>query len=65
MTHRLGHFMEKCEHGIVLSQCRCPGPKLIRRVPCVHKDLPPPDPATRANWAQIMLIRALGDGRLD
>lgn len=21
------HYIEKCKHGLVLSQCRCPGPR--------------------------------------
>lgn len=21
-----GHFREECEHGVVITQCRCPGP---------------------------------------
>lgn len=28
------HYVERCEHGTVVSQCRCPGPKSIRIVAC-------------------------------
>lgn len=29
-----GHYIEKCKHGIVLSQCRCPGPKTEYIIEC-------------------------------
>lgn len=29
------HSMTKCaEHDRVITQCRCPGPKLVKRIPC-------------------------------
>lgn len=28
------HFQEVCEHGTVVAQCRCPGPKSVKIVPC-------------------------------
>lgn len=29
------HFVEKCKScGIVISQCRCPGPKLVKHGLC-------------------------------
>ena len=29
------HFRQECEgHGIVVTQCRCPGPKASQTVPC-------------------------------
>lgn len=34
-----GHFIEKCKHGIVVRQCRCPGPKIERIVPCAHEEI--------------------------
>jgi hypothetical protein len=30
----MGHFINKCEHGVVVSQCRCMGPKTTTIVPC-------------------------------
>lgn len=31
------HFIKKCVHGIVLSQCRCPSAdKRVEIVPCYH-----------------------------
>lgn len=37
------HHMDKCRHGVVMAQCRCPHPnKAVRTVPCTHEDLPPP-----------------------
>lgn len=29
-----GHYIEKCKHGIVLSQCRCPGPRTEYIIEC-------------------------------
>ena len=29
-----GHYIEKCVHGIVLSQCRCPGPRTEYVIEC-------------------------------
>lgn len=33
------HFIERCSCGIVLNQCRCPGPKTTRvsSKPCTHR----------------------------
>lgn len=28
------HHIDRCRHGVVISQCRCPGPKTTRIVPC-------------------------------
>lgn len=28
------HYIERCKHGKVLSQCRCPGPKTEYTVEC-------------------------------
>ena len=28
------HVVEKCRHGKVVRQCRCPGDKSVREVPC-------------------------------
>jgi hypothetical protein len=29
------HMIEKCEHGIMHAQCRCPAPdKTVKIVPC-------------------------------
>lgn len=28
------HYRSKCVHGVVVAQCRCPGPKTVRVVPC-------------------------------
>jgi len=28
------HFVKRCEHGTVVAQCRCPGPKTATIVPC-------------------------------
>ena len=37
MTH-VGHYIERCECGIAMTQCRCMGPKEERIVsPCRHK----------------------------
>lgn len=30
----MSHFIEVCEYGIVHAQCRCPGKKTVRTVPC-------------------------------
>lgn len=31
----VGHYIERCEHGTVGGQCRCPSKdKEIRRIPC-------------------------------
>ena len=47
-----GHFIEKCEHGMVVRQCRCPDPnKAVRIVAC-------PDPencAMRPMAEEVML----------
>lgn len=38
-----GHHINKCKHGVVMSQCRCPSPnKTVNLVQCVHEDLPAP-----------------------
>lgn len=30
-----GHFRNECKHGVVVNQCRCPGPnKTVTVVPC-------------------------------
>lgn len=29
-----GHYIEKCKHGLVLSQCRCPGPRTEYIIEC-------------------------------
>lgn len=36
----MSHFIEKCKHGTVVRQCRCPGPKAERIVACPfgHED---------------------------
>lgn len=28
------HYLDKCKHGVVVRQCRCPGPKTVNVVPC-------------------------------
>ena len=34
-----GHFIEKCEHGAVVTQCRCPDPnKTLTIVACPDPD---------------------------
>lgn len=30
----MGHYREECKHGIIRGQCRCPGPKTVKIVPC-------------------------------
>ena len=30
----MAHHRDECEHGVMVSQCRCPGPKTINIVPC-------------------------------
>lgn len=38
-----GHHINKCKHGVVMGQCRCPSPnKTVNIVHCVHTDLPAP-----------------------
>lgn len=33
------HFIEKCEHGMVVRQCRCPDPnKTVRIVACPYPE---------------------------
>lgn len=39
MTH---HFIEKCRHGDIVAQCRCPGPKTERIVECEHPAIAAP-----------------------
>jgi len=38
MSNAHGHFIERCGCGIVLAQCRCPGPKdeRVSNNPCSH-----------------------------
>lgn len=38
MSNAHGHFIERCRCGIVLAQCRCPGPKdeRVSNNPCSH-----------------------------
>lgn len=33
-VRHVSHFIERCIHGTLVSQCRCPGPKTVRTVPC-------------------------------
>ena len=33
----MDHFISKCKHGRVVTQCRCIGPKEVRIVPCVSR----------------------------
>lgn len=30
----MSHHISECVHGIIVSQCRCPGPKDVVIVPC-------------------------------
>ena len=31
----MSHFVDRCQHGVVVAQCRCPAPdKVERLVPC-------------------------------
>lgn len=32
--HGVGHRVEQCEHGTVVAQCRCPGPRRVEIVAC-------------------------------
>ncbi len=44
------HFIEKCEHGMVVTQCRCPDPnKTVRIVPCPY----PEDCAMKAQAEEV------------
>lgn len=43
-----GHFVEVCrDHGTVLAQCRCPGPKSKQAVACPGSPPCPPPPGMR------------------
>lgn len=34
----MSHYINKCEHGQVMGQCRCPSNnKYVRIVPCDHE----------------------------
>lgn len=39
----MGHFRKVCKHGVLVSQCRCPGPKedtiVICPTYCKEKDV--------------------------
>jgi len=38
------HYKELCQYGWLHAQCRCPGPKEVRRVECdlPHRHRPEP-----------------------
>lgn len=42
----MSHYVNKCKHGTLMGQCRCPGPKPTRIVQC------PPDHAGWPNGAE-------------
>lgn len=42
-----GHHINRCKHGTVMGQCRCPGPKQTRIVAC---------PPHHANWADDVRV---------
>ena len=44
----MSHYVKKCEHGVIVTQCRCMGPKLVIVVPCPPKckDKDKPTPPT-------------------
>lgn len=37
----MSHFIKKCRHGYIKSQCRCPGPREEVIVPCQDVSLCP------------------------
>lgn len=41
MANESGHYIERCKHGKVLSQCRCPGPKTEYTIECNPELCPP------------------------
>lgn len=56
------HYIDRCEHGTVLGQCRCPSPtKTQRTSPC-----PGPPICTAVGWYALLCIEGLPttDGRI-
>lgn len=42
------HFREVCKHGLIMRQCRCPGPKVTTVVECNH-----PATAIDTGWPRV------------
>jgi hypothetical protein len=47
-TELMSHYRAECKHGTLMGQCRCPGPKETRLVPCPPAHLNWLDPAVPA-----------------
>lgn len=57
------HYIERCKHGVILSQCRCPGPKVNYTIEC-NPEFCGADEAPREQPAQDVsdeLLRRLID----
>ena len=54
------HFREECrEHGTVLAQCRCPGPKEIRKIDCPGMPVCDPDGGETATLKFVLRAEML------
>lgn len=51
----MSHYIDRCEHGTVLGQCRCPSPdKTQRTSPC-----PGPPICTAVGWYALLCVEGL------
>lgn len=54
----MSHFIKQCECGMIIAQCRCPGPKPVEIVrPCSHGRVAP----TASNGFKKNMIALLGE----
>lgn len=55
----MSHHRTVCEHGTVITQCRCMAPKVDRVVPCPFPDHSGAQDVPEATDAEIARLRAL------
>lgn len=55
------HFKDVCKHGIIMRQCRCPGPKAEHLVTCDHPDSPDISDLLREDLRQALLKSGLSE----